>query len=213
MKSWLYDWQGLNAWLFLQINGWHSAWLDAAMVWISWIGHYEHVTVFCAVYILAALAHLRHAAVRHIAPSIPPQAWLLHLAVVLLGYQVAVMLGEHMKDIWSLPRPYVALPAEMVARIDKVLPATQDWRAFPSGHSIFVAALVAGAWPVMKHWLRWIAVFTVLWMGISRISLGVHFPADVVYGWLVGAVVVWALRQFFVAYAYPVFDHMKTVED
>ena len=44
---------------------------------------------------------------------------------------------------------------------------------------------------VRKWWFTILAVVIVLSMGISRLYLGVHFPADVVGGWLVGLFAMW----------------------
>ncbi len=194
MKLWIYDWQGLNAWLFLQINAIHAPWLDALMVQTSWLGHYEHMTFYAGLIGLVGLLHLRTAARQGRLPAIPAQDWLLHLAVALLGYHISIELIEHMKDIWHLPRPYVALPPEMVVRIDQVLNAKQDWRSFPSGHSGFVASLLTALWPLLRrHWRLPALLFAAL-MAVSRISLGVHFPADVAYGLFIGFAVTWAVR-------------------
>ncbi len=193
-KQWWYDWQGLNAWLFLKINGTHGPLIDALATGISWIGQYRSISAFCLLYVLVTLFHVRRARGRNLVPTIPARIWLIHLSVMILGYAIAVQLGEHMKDIWRYPRPYVALPAEMVVRIDRVLVASHDWRSFPSGHAVFVATVVTAIWPVLARWLRPVALFFAFLMGLSRISLGVHFPADVVYGWLIGGAVTWAIR-------------------
>lgn len=74
--------------------------------------------------------------------------------------------------------------------------------SFPSGHSLFsfcfygvLAGLIAAR--VKSIWLRvlvWsLAAVLVLTIGISRIYLGVHYPSDVVAGYLAAAVWVSSL--------------------
>ncbi len=65
---------------------------------------------------------------------------------------------------------------------------------FPSGHSQ-VSASVWGmaAHDLKKPWFRWVAVFAVLFIGLSRLYLGVHFPHDVLVGWALGLLVLWAV--------------------
>jgi undecaprenyl-diphosphatase len=69
--------------------------------------------------------------------------------------------------------------------------------SFPSGHSLFsfcfygvMAGLINAR--VRSHWLRvvvWcVAAVMVAAIGISRIYLGVHYPSDVVAGYLAGAI-------------------------
>ena len=77
--------------------------------------------------------------------------------------------------------------------------------SFPSGHSATAAvvyltlgALIARALP--RRGLRALAVGTAvaltLGIGVSRVYLGVHWPTDVLAGWVVGA--GWALAAWFV---------------
>jgi undecaprenyl-diphosphatase len=66
--------------------------------------------------------------------------------------------------------------------------------SFPSGHALNIA--VAGSvmvmlmWPLLGRKGRWLAVAVAvvagLAVGLDRILLGVHFPSDVIAGWLLG---------------------------
>ena len=66
--------------------------------------------------------------------------------------------------------------------------------SFPSGHGLNVAvaggAMLVFAWPLLKPTGRSVAavVVVVAWLaiGLDRILLGVHFPSDVIAGWLLG---------------------------
>lgn len=68
--------------------------------------------------------------------------------------------------------------------------------AFPSGHAMssmtFVMALLVLAWGT--RWVGWIGLFGssfVLAIAWTRLYLGVHFPSDILAGWLVS--VAWAI--------------------
>jgi len=67
----------------------------------------------------------------------------------------------------------------------------------PSGHSGRTLA-VSGylATQVKKNWFWAVAVLYFLLVGISRLYLGMHFPQDVLGGWLVGILVVWAVIKW-----------------
>lgn len=61
--------------------------------------------------------------------------------------------------------------------------------SFPSGHAMGTMALFAAlcvlAWPTRWRWLAiTTSVFVVCAVGLSRVYLGVHFPSDVLGGWL-----------------------------
>ena len=66
--------------------------------------------------------------------------------------------------------------------------------SFPSGHALNIAlassVMVVLLWPLLGRTGRLIAVglaiLAVLAVGSDRILLGVHFPSDVIAGWLLG---------------------------
>ncbi len=67
----------------------------------------------------------------------------------------------------------------------------------PSGH----AQIAVGVWGMMaaslRKWWGWlIAVLVILLIGVSRLYLGVHFPHDVILGWLIGALLLWLVLRF-----------------
>ena len=67
----------------------------------------------------------------------------------------------------------------------------------PSGHAQNAAAvwgLLAAA--LRRRWAWAIALALILTIGLSRIYLGVHFPSDVLIGWLIGAALVWAYTRW-----------------
>ena len=57
-------------------------------------------------------------------------------------------------------------------------------RSLPSGHASFAMLIAASLWPMLGRWQRWAALFFVAWVGVSRVNVGAHFPADVLASWL-----------------------------
>ncbi|MEW1911651.1 phosphatase PAP2 family protein [Kitasatospora sp. NPDC085895] len=103
-----------------------------------------------------------------------------------LGWALAIGLA----DAVGRDRPHFADPV-----------AHADGAAFPSGHAmasgITCAALVALVWPLAgragRIWAVGAAAAAVLAVGWSRIALGVHWPSDVLAGWLAAAALLgWA---------------------
>lgn len=96
------------------------------------------------------------------------------------GLNLTLKLASH------APRPYW-ISTDILAL------SAESTFGMPSGH----AETAAGLWGLMAFSLRrrwaWIAAAAlILLIGLSRIYLGVHFPLDVVAGWTLGAVTLWA---------------------
>ena len=96
------------------------------------------------------------------------------------------------KNIALRLRPYmvhqdqvnVLLKAEADA---DAMDVVQQGYSFPSGHSAMAAACyVSIAREVRKRWMWFLAVIIPLLIGLSRFAVGVHYPTDVLAGWVVG---------------------------
>lgn len=108
------------------------------------------------------------------------EAMLLVLTVIggwLAGYALKLLLGRERPDI---------VPHLMAA----------DGASFPSGHSfnaavVYIAIALAFAAMSRRPTIRHVIIGTAIALSIaiawSRVWLGVHFPTDVVAGWLGGA--------------------------
>ena len=78
----------------------------------------------------------------------------------------------------------------------KVLGSAENSFGVPSGHSQN-AVVVWGALAerVRRRWAWVIAILLMFLIGISRIYLALHFPHDVLLGWIFGAIMLWLLLQ------------------
>jgi len=66
----------------------------------------------------------------------------------------------------------------------------------PSGHAQHAMTVwgTMAAWG--KDWLRWLMAALIFLVGYSRIVLAVHFPTDVLAGWLIGGLILWAFLKW-----------------
>jgi undecaprenyl-diphosphatase len=116
-----------------------------------------------------------------------------YLAGCVIG---GAILSTWLKTVFDRPRP--DLPA-----VAKVFTAS-----FPSGHATVSAVVFltmgvllaeAAAHRRLKVFYLGVAVFLTLMVGVSRVYLGVHYPTDVLAGWMLGtawALICWAGVQF-----------------
>jgi membrane-associated phospholipid phosphatase len=187
VKEIFYDWGGANLWLFHLINNVRGGWLDAAMQFASWLGDHERFAVYVA--LIAVVALFR--AGRGEAAEPQPAAWLGVLAVFSLAYLADAVVVSYLKAALDFPRPAAALPADALFVVGEV----QRHHSLPSGHATFAMTLAASLWPLLGRASRAAMALFVVWVCLSRISLGAHFPADVVAGLLLASAVVLPLRR------------------
>lgn len=187
MKEIFYDWGGANVWLFHTINNVRAGWLDGFMQLGSVLGKHTNFAVVLAAAALVAALQVTHAFARDAGRG-RQQAnlWLGVLAVFSLAYVIDGTLVSLLKDALDFPRPPAALPPG-----DLFVIGQPEYRhSLPSGHATFALTVTASLWPVLNRYVRGVAVAYVVWVGLSRVSLGAHFPADVLAGFALAIVVV-----------------------
>jgi undecaprenyl-diphosphatase len=119
------------------------------------------------------------------------------LALVVGSTVGGALVNSLLKSLFARPRPSV------VPHLTEVMT-----ESFPSGHAMLSAivyltlgALLAQL--VERHWLRVylvvVGLLLTLLVGVTRVYLGVHYPTDVLGGWMAG--LGWALLSALVARA------------
>ncbi len=158
----------------MEVQGLQSDWLDQVALAVTSLGLVPvSITVILAV--SGSLFVLRHR---------------VDALIVLLSL-VPIVAGNGLKVIVERPRPDYLLVG-----------SAPHGLSFPSGHSIY-AVLVGGILiflvgqlvksPLLRLWVQIGIVIVILAIGASRVYLGVHWPSDVIGGYLFGCVALLGL--------------------
>ncbi|GGQ84465.1 MULTISPECIES: phosphatase PAP2 family protein [Streptomyces althioticus group] len=143
---------------------------QAARVLTDWVWDPWTMRLLCAVAVILLLRR-------------PAARWTAGWLVVVVALATAVQQG--LKAALGRERPVWSDPVD-----------TAHYAAFPSGHAM-TATVVLGLllWLLRRHGVStvvWrtaltVAAVSVAGVGLTRIWLGVHWPTDVLGGWLFGA--------------------------
>jgi membrane-associated phospholipid phosphatase len=127
--------------------------------------------------------------------------WTLRVAAT--GVAIACIAdGRWRVGLWGLTAAWGSGLIDMmvkdgVARVRPILPdpvSIAPGYSFPSGHAlgalVCLAVIAASMAPELSHSARrllWsVCGFLIVLVGASRVELGVHYPSDVLAGWLLG---------------------------
>jgi membrane-associated phospholipid phosphatase len=150
------------------IQGW-GGWLEAPMKFFSFLGTEDFFMLV-----------------------LPVLFWCVD---VRLGIQVGFILlisattNDAFKMAFQGPRPY------WYSRAIQAYAAETSF-GVPSGHAQTAASVWGMVAAGLKRTWAWIAAgLLVLLIGLSRLYLGVHFPHDVLAGWLIGGLLLWLMLR------------------
>ena len=158
---------------------------------MMWIHHHTTPLMIQASKVLNIIGHLPYASL--IAVVLAAWQWHLHrlsrAVFILLGTLLSAGIMAVAKYFFDRPRPQFW---------PRIVEAANT--SFPSGHSTYAAALATLViilyWHTPQRWLVTAAALLFAFsMGLSRMVLGVHYPTDVVVGWITGSVTVILLQQ------------------
>lgn len=180
--------ENLDHQLLLQINGAHTPVLDEVMFWIS------KKTTWIPLYILAALLLVRKYGIKSF----------IFIAFAILTIVITDQVSNHLfKDLVARYRPCHNL--DLMGRLHLVHNKCGGQYGFVSSHAANTAGLATfliisriGSWSAQKPGLLAFSVALVAYAllnAYSRVYMGVHYPADVLAGALLGVAAGWAMAR------------------
>lgn len=109
--------------------------------------------------------------------------------MIVLAAITSSIASSIIKSIVQRPRPDIWLPYREL-----------DSYSFPSGHAITTMAIygmaiffLAESYPKAKRPIYAVGGVILFLVGLSRVYLGVHWPSDVLCGWLIGGLILWGM--------------------
>ena len=170
----------LDRQLFLFLNGMHADWLDPVMWWISSIVLWIPLFLFIIYY------------------SWKKGSWQLAVSI-LLGLAICILLSDRIsvelfKEVFQRYRPtHHTEIGDLVHTVVK--PNGEEYRgglySFVSSHATNFMSIAMFVFLSLKQFSKkwwWLFPIAIL-VAYSRIYLGVHYPADIICGGILGAII------------------------
>lgn len=107
--------------------------------------------------------------------------------LVFFSAGVAAVISKILKMLIHAPRPGIVLPDTQALFV-------KTSYAFPSDHATFFMALAVAMFFVNKK-SGYVFIFSALLIGLSRVAAGVHFPVDILGGFILGGAVAFIIKS------------------
>jgi len=109
------------------------------------------------------------------------------LAEIGIIYAIFGLVFTALKFSVNLPRPYCSLPDVLT-----ILDTTQErcLSSFPSSHAGLSVLVAYFIWDYVKLPVKVLMICVIIFISLSRISLAMHYPSDIIYGIVIGFVTI-----------------------
>lgn len=179
MKEIFYDFAGFNKAIFLTLN--HITNHYGLPYFLKYISSIFNIENFALAYL--GLCIYQYIKLRNMDPRLLKQEFtiqynkLVHAGIcyTFLGFTYAFL-----KFYINIPRPFCSLPEEVFFTIIDTS-TERCLSGFPSAHTGLAIMVSYLLWQYLNIRMKSIAIITICITAISRITLAMHYPADILY--------------------------------
>jgi undecaprenyl-diphosphatase len=169
--------------LFLALNSYHNPWLDQMMYFLT------GTTAWIPLYLI--LAYL-------IIKTYGKETWLILLAIAVTIVLSDQITSTIMKPFFSRFRP--SHEPSLQGLVNIVSNYRGGAYGFASSHAASTFGVATIVWLVLKSYRPWVGLLFLwaIFVGYTRIYLGVHYPSEILVGDLVGFETALALYYLYI---------------
>ena len=115
----------------------------------------------------------------------------IYTTLVQIGicYTVFVLVFSGLKFFINTPRPFCSLKQSDFVTIVNIK-SKYCFSSFPSAHTGISILILYALWPYLNKKRKVIFYFVIAFVATSRISLAMHYPADIIYSIIITLIVI-----------------------
>lgn len=181
MHNFFYNWGGLNKTLFIYLNQLTNIYPLPQILYLFskmfFIGNFAIIYIIFCIYFYIKIKNLHN-------KEIYFQSIFYELVRIGIIYTIFGLTFTAFKFLINLPRPFCSLPLSdfiTIADISK----ERCLSSFPSAHTGLCFLVAYFLYPYLNWFLKILMYGLILVIATSRITLAMHYPADIIYSALI----------------------------
>lgn len=197
MFEFLYNFQGLNQSIFFYINKMANHFSIIAEI-LQIISYCFNISNFAIAYFISCIYfYIQIKKIQDINQAYL-KFWSIYnkLALVGITYAIFGFVYTILKFSINLPRPFCSLPTgSFITILDMTLERCLS--SFPSSHAGLALLVAYSIWPNISNIQKIIAALMVILVATSRISLAMHYPADIIWSFVITIMIIYTGKAIF----------------